>query len=71
MNKPNKTETHKISRDVEVEIELEWEDTSFDHEFGTQHQGHYQIVSIKHEGLELPLDIFDEKFLDMLVDKYC
>lgn len=65
-----KTVTHKIDRDTELELTFIWEDTSFSHEFGTKVQGHYEISDIQHEGQSLPLDIFDSKFLDMLVERY-
>ena len=65
-----KTSIHKIGRDLEFEVTFEWEDTSFSHEFGTKVQGYYEISDIQHEGQSLPLDIFDEKFLNMLVERY-
>lgn len=70
MSKLPKTVTHPLSRDVELEVTLEYEDQSFDHEFGTEHQGYFAVTEIKHEGQALPLDMFTELFIAMLEEKY-
>lgn len=43
-------------------------DESFDHAFGTKHQGHYECTEVAHCGESLPLDLFDEKTLKYFDD---
>lgn len=60
--------TKKLNETTIVTITAEWEDTSFDHEFGTKVQGHYDVINVLINGVEIPLDILDAKFLEEMVN---
>lgn len=66
--KPPKNVTKTVGK-REYNIDADWIDDSFDHAFGTQHQGFYEVVKVTLDGVELPIDILEDKFLQSL-DEY-
>ena len=45
--------------ELTLELEGQYIDTSFQHEFGTHKQGHYECEHVRHQGYELPMDMFN------------
>lgn len=66
---PNLFITHQLTPNTTLSITYAWEDTSFDHAFGTKYQGHYEVVSIELDGYEINLDVFNPDWLTRLEEK--
>ena len=60
--------TKKLNATTIVTIMADWFDTSFDHEFGRKEQGHYEVTHVLINGVSIPLDILDGKFLEEMDD---
>ena len=60
--------TKKLDDDTIVTVVAGWIDTSFAHAFGTKVQGHYEVTNVILNGMSLPLDILDSKFLEEMDD---
>ena len=67
---PAKTilKSKKINEIDIVTIKAGWIDTSFDHDFGRKVQGFYEVTDVILNGMLLPLDILDSKFLEEMDD---
>lgn len=61
--------TKKLNETTIVTILFGWIDTSFDHEFGRKEQGFYEVTNVLINGVEIPLDILSDKFLEEM-DSY-
>lgn len=59
----------RIDKDTIASVVAKWEDTSFNHEFGTKVQGHYEVTNVLINGVEIPVDVLDAKFLEEM-DNY-
>lgn len=68
-HKPDLKLDHILTPNTTLTIAYAWEDTSFDHAFGTQYQGHYEVVSIELDGYEIDLDVFNPDWLTRLEEK--
>ena len=68
-HKPDLTLDHQLTPNTTLSITYAWEDTSFDHAFGTKYQGHYEVVSIELDGYEIDLDVFNPDWLTRLEEK--
>lgn len=51
--------------DVTYDIVLKYVDTSFDHGFGTERQGQYELQSVSVAGFDLT-EVLQENFVDKL-----
>ena len=60
--------TKKIDKETFANVTASWIDTSFDHEFGRKEQGHYEVTAVVVNGVNMPLDILDSKFLEEMDD---
>lgn len=60
--------TKKLDDDTIVNVTAGWIDTSFAHAFGTKVQGHYEVTNVLINGVDLPIDILDSKFLEEMDD---
>lgn len=68
-HEPSLTLDHTLTPNTTLSITYAWEDTSFDHAFGTKYQGHYEVVSIELDGYEIDLDVFNPDWLTRLEEK--
>ena len=68
-HKSNLTLDHQLTPNTTLSITYAWEDTSFDHAFGTKHQGHYEVASIELDGYEVDLDVFNPDWITRLEEK--
>ena len=59
----------KTINNREYEYEAEYIDDSFEHEFGTQHQGFWEVTKVSLDGVDLPLEILSDSILKMLDDE--
>ena len=60
--------TKKLDDYTIVTVVAGWIDTSFAHAFGTKVQGHYELTNVLVNGVNIPLDILDGKFLEEMDD---
>ena len=61
--------TKKLNDTILVTVTAGWIDTSFDHEFGRQRQGFYEVTNVLINGVDIPFEILDSKFLEEM-DNY-
>lgn len=54
--------------DIELDVVATWEDTSFSHNFGTKHQGYYDVHSIFFNDTMLPLALISDETIQKLMD---
>lgn len=59
----------QLNKKTTVTIRAGWIDDSFEHAFGTKHQGFFEVTNVYLNGFEIPLDILDKKFLEEM-DEY-
>ncbi len=68
-HKPDLNLDHQLTPNTTLSVTYTWEDTSFDHAFGTKYQGHYEVVSIELDGYEIDLDVFNPDWITRLEEK--
>ena len=68
-HKPDLNLDHQLTPTTTLQVTYAWEDTSFDHAFGTKYQGYYEVVSIEPDGYEIDLDVFNPDWLTRLEEK--
>lgn len=52
--------------ELELIVTAEYVDDSFQHAFGTQHQGFYEVTEVEYNGVVIPIGIISEDTLDYL-----
>lgn len=61
--------TKKIDKDTIVTVTAGWIDQSFDHEFGRQRQGFYEVTNVLINGVTIPFEILSYEWLEEM-DNY-
>lgn len=62
-----KTKQH--DKDTMITLRASWIDQSFEHAFGVQRQGFYEVTDVFIKNVKIPIDILDDKFLEEM-DQY-
>lgn len=53
---------------LELVADMEWIDDSFEHAFGTHHQGHYEVNALYYNETMIPLALVSEQTLEIIED---
>jgi subtilase family serine protease len=51
---------------LELVVDAQYIDDSFEHAFGTQYQGYYEVNALFYNGTMIPLALISEETLDYL-----
>jgi len=54
---------------LELVVDAQYIDDSFEHAFGTQHQGYYEVNALFYNGTMIPLALVSEETLKILEEK--